>query len=364
MRRMSLGLILMVFLCGFLTAGVPQASDSSKVADATDASANTWFSKDAKTPVLRVDVFVTSDCPHCQKLTAFFKAKAPQNPWLKINYYVINQDKMALLTYFKVLKLKNLEDFAVPAVFFCNSRWVGFMDAESSGNTLLKNLNYCRQEIIKEGHLTLHTEQMLQQMSFAHWSQKNFDRAMPDWIVILSTAFFDAISPETVFIILTLLCFMRIEAALPLKAASFVLFLLGVGGAHYFQQVYAPQFYETIPFVRLPSMLIGLGLLIYLFIFHPKMFANRKPLPAILTLLWLLLTGLAVQWYQQMHVPNFSLGFLQWMLAKGELGATASKLYPLFYQLIYLISIGFITWLWFMILIYYGKWTPPPDAGR
>lgn len=101
--------------------------------------------KPLTTPTLRVEVFLSTTCSHCKKLNAYLKTIAPQTPWLDVHAHYINQDRSALDTYAAYLKTHNLDDdFAVPAIFYCNQRWLGFKDAETSGKKLMQSLIQCR----------------------------------------------------------------------------------------------------------------------------------------------------------------------------------------------------------------------------
>lgn len=346
----SLLLVLTTFILIFCITLSPTAS-------AEDTSFP-WFSKSSKKQVtLRVDVFTSSTCSHCQKLEAFLKKEAEKKPWLNIYYHVINQDKQALETYAQYLKQQNLDDFFVPAIFFCNSRWLGFANPEASGKVLLSNLEYCRKQIQKEGKLSPTTIEVLKQVAQANLYQGNYDSKMPDWTFPPLIALIDALSPESSFIILTLLCFILIEKKRTLQITSMILFLISIGLAHYFQQMYTDLFYDLVPFIRIPVALIGLGLLTYLFAFHPKAFSSRRSLPTVISLIWIILTGLTVQIYQQMHLPNFSLTFQQWLIAKQDISPFGQWLYVISYQFLYLLFIALTTGILLAVLKYYGKWT-------
>lgn len=94
---------------------------------------------------VEMDLFVSSTCPHCHKAEAFFNSKASEMPWLKINKYVINEDKAALELFYQRLKAINASDFTVPTLFFCGSRRVGFDTPEQAGAKLIQELQYCHE---------------------------------------------------------------------------------------------------------------------------------------------------------------------------------------------------------------------------
>lgn len=126
---------------------------------------NNWYEINNKKEVtLNVSLFMSSECPHCHKASEFFSV-LEKEPWIKINRYVINQSDEALKNFYVYLQHFLSDDFAVPTVFFCDSRWVGFISEEVSGKKLLESLNYCRAQIAKEGSLSQATIQVLREKS-------------------------------------------------------------------------------------------------------------------------------------------------------------------------------------------------------
>ncbi len=359
MRQIRLSLksfFILITTITILVFGMTESA-SAVAASVTENTASPWFTKSKKQVTLIVDVFTSSTCSHCKKLEAFLKKEAENRPWLNIKYHVINEDREALETYAQFLKKHDLTDFYVPAIFFCNSRWLGFANPETSGKILFTNLDYCKKQIQKDGELSPKTTEVLKQIAQANLYQGNYSTKMPDWAFPPLLALLDALSPESSFIILTLLCFILIEKKKTLQITSVILYLISIGFAHYFQQVYTDLFYDLVPFVRIPVALIGLGLLTYLFAFHPVVFAARRPLPIIISLIWVILTGFTVQIYQQMHLPNFSLTFQQWLVAQQDISTMGQWVYVLVYQLLYLLYIALSVGVLLLVLNYYGKWT-------
>lgn len=342
MRKLCMG-ILSGFLFCFLVSGWAYNQSIS------------WFKIDAEKQVsLRVDLFLSSTCPYCEKASQFFKSLETQNTWLDVHRHIINQDKTALETYHWYLQQQNLDDFMVPAIFFCNTRWAGFRDTEKTGKKLLKNLNYCRQEISKTGGLSKTTQQILQQTSNASWYEESMVSRPGAMVLIPSMAVIDALNPGAAFIIVTLFSLILLQKQRKLQIGTFILFLIGTGFAHFMQQAFTITFYQMTTIFRFLAIVSGVGLLSYLFLYRSEKFSSRHSLMASISLMSAFLTGLMVQIYQQMHAANFSLIFQQWVVAQG-LNPFTQYLYELAYQLVYLLAIGLLSLLMTVIFKNYGK---------
>lgn len=312
-----------------------------------------WFSIDKNKHVrLRVDMFTSSTCPHCAKASQFFTDLEAKNDWLDIHRYVINQDKAALETYNQLLKQQQLHDFSVPAVFFCNIRWVGFVDAQTSGKQLLKSLNFCHSQLIKTGELSTTTEQILKQMSTAKWYEENLVSNLSAVTFIPIMVIMDVLNPSSIVVILALFSFLIIQKQQSMRLGSSILFLIFVGLAHTIQQVHTVFFYQMLSMLRVPVALIGLGLLSYALLF----FSEKKVLPCAISLIVLVFTAFAVETYQQIHIPNFSMIFHQWVIAHGFTKFRQIS-YAIIYQLLYILSLGLLTQGLVFLIKNYRKWS-------
>lgn len=109
-----------------------------------------------------VDLFLTTTCSHCQKADAFFREVEKKHPWVVVHRYEINEDKAALQIFYEHLQRQNSNNFLVPSIFFCNSHWSGFAEANTTGKRLQQALEDCRQKIINQGKLTPATGSVLQ----------------------------------------------------------------------------------------------------------------------------------------------------------------------------------------------------------
>ena len=168
-----------------------------------------WFTIKNKQVILHLHVFTVSTCPYCQKAETFLNDLALKNPWLDIHPYVINTDKQALITFNKFLQEQKLSDFSVPAIFFCDSRWVGFKDVEKSGAQLLAGLNYCHEQLSKTYELSPTTVTTLKQMALANWFAGGL-RTTPSSSssFVLLMAFIDALNPSVTLLVFTFIAFL------------------------------------------------------------------------------------------------------------------------------------------------------------
>lgn len=312
----------------------------------TGFSANEeWYSLDKNNQViLRVDLFISSTCPFCQKADAFFKTAAKTMPWLAIHTYVINKDIAALETFHQLLVKRQEIDFSVPSIFFCNSRWTGFND-EDTGKQLLQDMMYCRNQIAKDGNISQATSSFLQEKSTANWYETSLiENISLLWFIPLM-AILDALNPSTFFISMALLGFLFLLPKEQYRKENGILFLVCVGIVHHLQQVHTPLFYQLIYYLGGIAFALGMLLIAYLL---SNGFHQQKTLRMRLFVSFMALSSIVIESYQQLFSPNFSLIFSQWLNAQ-KLSHTMTTLSELIYQLIYLSCIALMVFISFKI---------------
>lgn len=178
-----------------------------------DPKPSPWFTHDAGNQVqMNVDLFLASTCSHCHKADIFFRNIEKNNPWLIVHRYIINQDKPALQTFYEHLQQQHSSDFSVPTVFFCNSRWVGFAEAKTTGKALLNALTYCHQKISQQGELSAATVNVLQKQSLVSPYQGSTK-------IMQSTFMLPITAQMNVLILYSLVCFVAFLAFLWLYPA-------------------------------------------------------------------------------------------------------------------------------------------------
>jgi hypothetical protein len=301
-----------------------------------------WYTQDADNKaIINVELFLSSTCPHCHHADAFFRDIVPITPWLRVQRYVINDDKEALIHFNQLLDGDN--NFAVPAVFFCNSHWIGFANAQTTGKDLMHALTFCKQQIEKNQALTPSTVAVLKR-----WANANkFDTGIIDAptapYYILGMALIDAINPCALFSLMAFFAMLFVQDNRSARLVTGFLFIAGLSVVHFIQQVYAAHFFEYMHWLRIPAGIIGLMTLY----FARHYFKTNKSPNGLFILSFLL--AIAIQSYQQTCLMNWSYLFEQW-LHNQALTKTQSGLYELVYQMLYLLPLS-ITLIVYSILI-------------
>lgn len=248
-----------------------------------------------------------------------------------------------MLRFNRRLNEQHADDFAVPSIYFCNSRWVGFASEETTGKDLLHAINYCKQQIENKGKLTTATVETLR-----HWANANkYDVGMvgkpSSWHYISIMALTDAISPCALFCFFSFLAFLWVCDEGKSRMTAGMLFIMAVLLIHYIQQVYTSAFYEMLPWLRILAALSG-GLGIYWVL---KDFKKQVDVRAYFLAAFLL--GLMTMTYQQTCAMNWSYIFQQWLNNQPISGVKAS-FYQVLYQAIYILPL-FLTLIVYQLLL-------------
>lgn len=309
-----------------------------------ERSEDVWYqTNQSKHVVLTVELFLSSTCPHCHKLDAFFNELAPKTSWLHVKRHYINQDKNALMRFNALLSAQKTDDFAVPSVFFCGSRWVGFSSAETTGKDLLNALSYCQSRLEKQGVLTETTVNVLKHWANANWLSTSIIEKPSPLAYTIGMALLDAISPCALFVFLGFLMFLFLQDTQSKRFVIGLLYVFILGGMHCVQQTNATLFFEWAAFMRWPALLTGV-LAAYV------IFCDYKNRPVVtLSLVCVALVAFMLQLHQQTCVTNWSYVFQQWLLnedmARGQLMA-----YQLLYQTMYLVPLLLVLLLYAMLM--------------
>lgn len=284
---------------------------------------------------LKVELFLSSSCPHCQQASAFFETLQTQKPWLEVQRYLINQDKKALDYFHQKLKQIKSDDYSVPAIFFCDSRWVGFDKPETTGKVLSKSLDYCYQQISKKGTLNHNTSTVLNQWANASFFAEGLMNKPNARVVIPMVALIDALNSCSLFVALALFSFLWLYRLKSTMIGLGTVFLLVMAAVHHFQQDHTFFFYYILSELRIPSVLIGLGLIAYVF----KIYSKRpSDYPTIAILILVGFTALFIEAYQQRCMPNFALIFTQW-LDLQPISNLRREAYMFLYNLFYILPL-------------------------
>lgn len=302
-----------------------------------------WYKKTDQGTTLRVDLFLSTTCPHCKKADAFFKKIQREKPWLKVNRYFINTDKEALETYSEYLNQqpKAIDAYGVPAIFFCKSQWVGFAEEATTGQKLLQALEYCHDQIEKSGTLNADTVKTIQQWSSASWYEGTITSEPAAWYFIPGMSLMDMLNPCAVFCLLTLLSLLLLQNTNREKIALACVFIAGVLAVHYFQQTHTARYYQWLEHLRIPAIALGAIMVIY-----AVMRWLHNQISIIIVLLASVAIAAVLQAYQQNCVPNFALIFQQWLTSQ-TLTPAWRMAYQLLYQVCYLLAWALVSFLLF-----------------
>jgi glutaredoxin len=286
---------------------------------------------------INVELYMASTCPHCHKALQFLEKLQKTAP-IQIKKYIINEDKVALTSFAQRIKHDQVSNFAVPSIYFCNTRWIGFSTEQVSGKLLSKGLDYCYQQIQAQGQLTPRTAQVLQDWSTA--SQVHVEQSIQARPLqfMLSTAFFEALTPCSLFLFITLLAFLWvIPQTKNWKLGGGILFILSLMVIHYLQQVYVAQFVQSYLWGKPPALIVGFILVIFFsaYLIHQTdgyiSLRQRKTLP-----LLIIITVPCVLIFQQTCGYNLSIVFAEW-LARQNFSGNKKLWMNVSYQFIYIL---------------------------
>ena len=330
MHKLTRGLFFFVLLfnAGFCDA-VPKQSED-------------WFRRDDTAGiVLNVDLFITSTCPHCHKADDFFRVLSVKTPWVKTNRHEIDAEKSQLELFYQKLQAFHSNDFSVPTIMFCDSRWVGFADSETTGKGLLRALKYCHQQVEKDGTLTEVTRNTLRQWSATTQSNLKLELNKPASLLarIVISALMEAVSLCSLFCLLMFLSFLWLYP--DRRGVRFYLglmFILTLGALHTVQFVFTSVYQQWMLYLRWASWLSGAALIAYVVQYYNAQWRSGRQR----SMFWIvpvLLFGIATV-YSYQQTCDFSVGalFQQWLQTQ-TLTSEAYYLSQLTYLAFYLLPL-------------------------
>lgn len=291
-----------------------------------------WYSKNANKIVINVEMFLSTTCPHCKHADAFFRDLEKKSPDLHVQRYFINQDKNALIRFNQLLNAQQMDDFAVPSIYFCNSRWVGFVNAQTTGKDLLQAIDYCKQQIAKNGTLTESTVNTLRHLSNANKYATGMIEKPSILFYTISVALIDAFNPCALFCFAGFLAFLLIEEQRKKQIIASLLFAFSIGLVHYFQQIDTGIFFELQSWLRIPAALLGCLTLYFVWSYTKRQYSDY------LYFILAFLLGLVIPVYQQTCLMRWAIIFDQW-LSNQNIPSWQAGLYQLLYQSLYLLPL-------------------------
>lgn len=299
-----------------------------------------------------VKVYMSSTCPHCQKADAYLATLQKDYNWLKVDKFYIDKDKSALEAFYQQLNALQIEDFSVPAYFFCGSRWVGFDSDEHLGALIKKALVYCHSQQNQAGVVSKTVSETLNQWSRASQIQANIAPSVSPFIMTLFSAFVDAFNPSSLFFIAGLIVYFIVGKRHELIVSKWLILAI-ILGIHLLQT----QAFASLQ-MMMPLML-GLGVLGIIL----SLVDNYKPLFYPLGLIaWLLWLG-ALFNFQQPAFINMPLIFFQW-IGQQKFSAFNAYGYLILYQLLY--GVFWLAWFkfltWFSTKAVFKPWHECPQG--
>lgn len=308
------------------------------------ADNSSWYTQDKNKKItLNVTLFLSSTCPHCHKADAFFSKLERKSPWLKVTRYLINEDKNALTLFSQRLAEQHANDFSVPAVFFCDSRWVGFAAPDTTGKILLNSLNYCKTQIEKKGTLTTATVNVLRSWANAYLFDSSMTKNPGTAKYITVMALMDAFNPCALFCLGGFFALLFIQGKRQGQALSALFFIITFELVHLGQQLHTNIFFELLPYLRWLAALTGL------LTFYLAGQYYRKNKNSSLFFLLAILLAISLQSFQQTCLLNWSYIFEQW-LHNQHLATEQENLYQFIYQSIYLTPL-LLTFILYILVV-------------
>lgn len=210
---------------------------------------------------ITVSLFLTEECQYCQKALSFFDELEVKTPWLNVQKHYISKDKSALELYAKKLEKFDKNNYAVPSIFFCDTRWIGFYNNEDSGVNLESALKYCYKHIEEDGHLspkvvaTLKSRADAYQFQLPEAMHSEADKFIPIVAII------NALTPCAFFLIAALYVFLSAVSKKE-KVVLSVLLAISLAVANF---LHTNLYLSHTFYLRVAAMLVGILLLVYLY---------------------------------------------------------------------------------------------------
>ncbi len=107
-----------------------------------------WRHKD-KAGHQRVDLYVfwSRDCSVCHKALPFLRTLEKKHPWIALHMKELERGGRkgpVHAEYIRMGKAVGEQPWSIPAFFFCNRLYMGWVDEESTGTWLINKLRQCR----------------------------------------------------------------------------------------------------------------------------------------------------------------------------------------------------------------------------
>ncbi len=97
------------------------------------------------TPTVRLYYFYSPTCPHCQAAKPFIAELEAKYAWLKVERYVVKDNRANAQFYFDTAQSLGVEALSVPGFVFCRQVVIGYDSAATTGKQLEDALTACHE---------------------------------------------------------------------------------------------------------------------------------------------------------------------------------------------------------------------------
>ncbi len=95
------------------------------------------------TATVRLYYFYSPTCPHCQAAKPFIAGLETRYPWLKVERYVVKDNRANARFYFDTAQSLGVEALSVPGIVFCRQVMIGYDSEATTGKQLEDALTAC-----------------------------------------------------------------------------------------------------------------------------------------------------------------------------------------------------------------------------
>lgn len=298
-----------------------------------------------------VEVFLTSSCPHCKALSAFLEQYQKTHHWITVHRYYIDTNKAALEKFNNMTQSLHIEinQFVTPAVFFCDSRWLGFDTPQHLGKALDRGLSFCKRAIIKDGHLSRETILKLRGWGDATIINPPFSLKTHQILYPLAVAFLDSMSSGVCVWIIVAFLLLAENKAISYRAICGLVMLVVM--VHFCQQIQIAFFVDAPHMLKWLAFGLGIALLALLWKSRESLWLQSH-LNIYLGLS--AITVAIISLFQGRQIPNFSIVFEQ-NLQIQHIGSLRYWATLYFYQIIYGFLLCFYIYFLQRILLLFKK---------
>lgn len=324
-----------------------------------------WTETDAEGHVqVHLYFFWSETCPHCLEAHPFIEAIPLERPWVIVHALEVSRQRDHARRFIELAKSVGQSADAVPALIACGVMETGWDDAASTGAALLQRLDACRLQAMRGAPLTLAPE--IAKVRVPWLGEVAADRlSLPAFTVML--AGLDAFNPCAFFVLLFLLSLLAHQKNRRRMALIGAVFVLASGLMYFaFMAAWLNVFalLGALTWITLTAGLlaIGVGLInikdFFAFGHGPTLsipesrkaeiyrrvraILNAEQWPAMLGAT--LLLAVAANFYELLCTAGFPMVYTR-LLTLSDLSPGARYAYLAFYNLIYVLPLALIVWV-------------------